>query len=210
MSTADPRYAGGDPTGLVGPGAHPLTTAQQRLHSLAGNEEVSTAESVGGSPGGEDLSRVRSGIGGPDHGGQRADVVDLDPSQEAHPVQPFRSGRTRTRLSVGPEGLTVVHAVEDVLDVALGRQHQGGGALTGAQVEQVLGGQGVQPAQPLGSVDPEHVAVGEVDESGAALDGPLLAHGIAVVPGHPGVGSLIGYDRGFHIRFSVETRPFLP
>ena len=52
----------------------------------------------------------------------------------------------------------------------------------------VLGGQRVQPAEPLGPGDRDDEAVRAVDHHGIVLGRALLAEGIAVVPDGAGVG----------------------
>ena len=93
-------------------------------------------------------------------------------------------------LDVGGEGGAVVHAVEGVLDVALRGEDQRGHRHAGRQALELLGGQGVQPGQPVGALDPDHAAVGEVHEAVAAGQGALLAVEAAVVRGDAGVDAL--------------------
>ena len=60
----------------------------------------------------------------------------------------------------------------------------------------MLGGQGVQPGQPVGPLDPHDVAVGEVDEAVAVLEGALLAVERAVVRRDRGVDAVAGHRTG--------------
>ena len=96
---------------------------------------------------------------------QVVDERDLDAGHELHPLQPLDQRRTRARLGVGGEGLAVVDAGEGVLDVALRAEHERLGPGAGGEAVEVLGGQVVQPGQPVGAGDPEDVAVGQVDEA---------------------------------------------
>ena len=66
---------------------------------------------------------------------------------------------------MGGEGLAVVDAGEGVLDVALRAEDQGLGPHAGREALEVLGGEAVQPGQPVGTGDPQDVAVRQVDEA---------------------------------------------
>ncbi len=89
-----------------------------------------------------------------------------------------------------PERGAVVGQREMVLDVPLRAEHQGlrGGARF--EVLKVLGGQAVQPGQPVRAGDPHDLAVGAVHQAGRAGQRPLLRMRVPVVGGDPRVDSL--------------------
>ena len=59
--------------------------------------------------------------------------------------------------------------------------------LAGLEQQQVLGGEGVQPAEPVRPGDPEDRPVPEVDRRGAPRQGALLGDRVAEVPHRAGV-----------------------
>ena len=61
---------------------------------------------------------------------------------------------------------------------------------------EVLGGQRVQPGEPVGPADPDDAAVGEVDEAVTASERALLAVERAVVRRHGGVDAVTGDGAG--------------
>ena len=132
-------------------------------------------------------------------------VGDLDPRHEDHPLEELQQRPAGTGLGVDGERLAVVDAGEGVLDVALRAQHQRVGPAPRRQVGEVLGGQRVEPGQPVGAGDPQHVAVGEVDEAVARLERALLAVEGAVVAGDGGVDPL-GGDRAGEVEQGAGHR----
>ena len=108
----------------------------------------------------------------------RAIARHLDPEHEAHPLQVVDERRSRARLDVDPGRLAVVDERQVMLDVAVGREDQRLDADAGREIGQVLAGQRVQPAEPVGPGDGDDLAVRPVDESRRER---LLAQRIAVV-----------------------------
>ena len=123
-------------------------------------------------------------------------VGDLDAHHEPHPVQPGDQLGGLTGLGVGGERLAVVVAVEGVLDVTVRAEHQRARPGAGGERREVLGGQRVQPGQPVRAGDPQHVAVREVDEAVTGLEGALLGVERAVVRGDTGVDAIAGDRAG--------------
>ena len=117
----------------------------------------------------------------------------LDPGHEAHAVEERDQRRPGAGLGVRQERLAVVDAGEPVLDASLRRQQQQVGGLARRQVLDVLGGEGVQPGEPVGTADADDVAVRQVDEPVAGHQASLLAGDGAVVRGDAGVG-WVGLD----------------
>ena len=72
---------------------------------------------------------------------------------------------------MGGERLAVVVADNRVLDVPLRERTSVVVGMPGCEPLEVLGGQRVQPGQPVGPGDPDDAAVGQVDEPVAALEG---------------------------------------
>ena len=128
-----------------------------------------------------------------EHGPVGGDVGDLDPQHEPHRVQPGRQRAGRAGLGGDPGGLAVVHEVQVVLDVALGAQHEGLGGHQRREAGEHLGGDRVQPGQPVRSGDRDHAPVGQVDRGQALGQQPLLAQRVAVVGGDARVGA-VGRD----------------
>ncbi len=60
----------------------------------------------------------------------------------------------------------------------------------------MLGGQRVEPGEAVRAGDPQHVAVGEVDEAVAGVERALLAVERAVVGGDARVDALGGHGAG--------------
>ena len=88
------------------------------------------------------------------------------------------------RLDVGPRRAVEVGQDEVVLDVPLRRQDQRLGAGAVGEPLEVLAGQAVQPGEPVGARDREHVAVAAVDQARPLGERALLAQRVAVVGGH--------------------------
>jgi hypothetical protein len=174
------RLAAGDPQCLVGPGSARLAGGGGVLRQPLARDKVvrRRVAALGRAPG----DRL---VGG--------DVGDVDLHQEAHPVEELDERGRPAGLGVGGERLAVVDAGERVLDVSLRREDQRLGPAAGGQVEEVLGRQRVQPGQPVGPADADHLAVGEVDEPVVGLEHPLLAVERAVVGGHAGVHAVAGH-----------------
>ena len=83
-----------------------------------------------------------------------------------------------------PEGLSVIDAIEDMLDVPVRRQHQRGDTAAGLESLEILRCQRVQPAEPVGPGHRDDAAMRQVDHSVSGIEQPLLAHRVAVMPGH--------------------------
>ena len=118
------------------------------------------------------------------------DLDHLDPHHEPHPVEELDQWGSEAGLGVGREGLSVVDARERVLDVTLGRKDQRLGPDTSSEALEVLGGQRVQPREPVGPADAHHVAVREVDEAVGGLERALLTVEGAVVRRHTRVDAV--------------------
>jgi hypothetical protein len=85
-----------------------------------------------------------------------------------------------------------------VLDVAVQVQHQCLGMFTFTEREQVLGGDGVQPAQPVLTRHRKDLPVGPVYHHHAALGGALFTKRVSIVPGDVKVWRLL--RRGYRTR----------
>ena len=83
-----------------------------------------------------------------------------------------------------------------MLDVALRAEDQRLGGLARLEVLQVLGGQAVQPGQPVRAGDPDHAAVRAVHHPRAGGQRALLRVGVPVVRGDPASGSSPGTAPG--------------
>ncbi len=70
-----------------------------------------------------------------------------------------------------------------VFDMTLRGQHQRLAAPHRAQPGQVLGGDAVQPGEPVRAADAHHLAVRPVDEGGAVAQRALFPQRVAVVGG---------------------------
>ncbi len=92
------------------------------------------------------------------------DVDRVGPRHEPHLEQEVEQAASGAGLDVEPGGRAVVDDHRVVLDVTVRGEHQQLGALAGRQREQVLGGQVVQPGQPLRAGDRDHAAVAPVDQ----------------------------------------------
>ena len=71
--------------------------------------------------------------------------------------------------------------------MAVRREDQGLDPAPGLKQQQVLGGEGVQPADAVRPADLEDRPVPEVDRGGATLQGTLLGDRVAEVPHRAGV-----------------------
>ena len=94
-------------------------------------------------------------------------VDRLDPLQEAHLLQVVQHGRSGTGLGVDPHRPVEFDELPVLLDVSVRGQHQGLAGVAVGQLGQVLRADRVQPAQPLGPGDLQHVTVGAVDHADA-------------------------------------------
>ena len=140
---------------------------------------------------GEGLAREGLGRRGlADHGPVGRDVGHLDAQHEPHRVEPGHQRPGAAGLGGDPERLAVVDEVQVVLDVALGAQDEALAGLPGRQAGEHLGGDRVQPAEAVGPGHGHDAAVREVDHRQALGEQALLAHRVAVVGGHAGVGPL--------------------
>jgi hypothetical protein len=126
----------------------------------------------------------------------RRDVCELRAHHELHPLEERHERSGAARLGVQREGLAVVGADERVLHVALRVQHQHRQRDAGRERLEVLGGERVQPGQPVGALDADHLAVGEVHEAVSGLERPLLAVERPVVRRHRGVDAVAGDRTG--------------
>ena len=94
----------------------------------------------------------------------RARRRDLDAEHEPHRVQPARSGPGRAGLDGRPGGAAVVDEVQVVLDVArAGTAPASRCSVTAPGRSSCLGGDRVQPGQPVGAGDGDDAAVRQVD-----------------------------------------------
>src|SRR3712207_1658033 len=119
-----------------------------------------------------------------DQGQQRPRVGHerrLDAEHEPHPLQVRLQCRAGARLDVHPGGAGELGEDEVALDVPVRGELEGLRAGAVAELLEVLGEQAVQPGQPVGAGDDEHVAVAAVDQAGALGELALLAQGAAVV-----------------------------
>jgi len=82
-----------------------------------------------------------------------ADVRDLDAQHEAHPVEPRRELRRRRTLGQQPGRLAVVHDAGRMLDVPLRAEHEELGRGPRRERRELLGGDRVQPREPVRSRD---------------------------------------------------------
>ncbi len=131
-----------------------------------------------------------------EHGVLAGDVGGLDAQHEPHRFQELQQRPGRARLDVRPQVRPVVGQDQVVLDVPVRAQDQRLGGVTGREVLKVLGGEAVQPGQPVRAADPDHPPVRPVDQAQAAVQRALLGERVAVVRGDPGVGPFrIGGDR---------------
>ena len=83
-----------------------------------------------------------------------------------------------------------------ILDTTLAVEAEILGDRALGQLADVLAGDGVKPAQPVGSGQRDDRAVGPVDDDGVVLGGPLLAERITEVPERSGVGGSGGGGDG--------------
>ncbi len=83
-----------------------------------------------------------------------------------------------------------------VLDMTVRGEHQRLAAPHGRQRGEMLGGDAVQPGQPVHAGDAQHSAVRTVDDHRAVLADALLAQRIPVVVSDPEVGSGGGHGTG--------------
>ena len=102
---------------------------------------------------------------------------------------------------MGEDGLAVVDELQVVLDVAVRAEHERLRGHSGREPLQRLGGEAVQPGQPVRPGDAHDRAVRQVDLGGTGGEAPLLAVGVAVVRGDPGVRGVGGHGAG-----AVEQR----
>ena len=179
---AEARRARRDAQGLPGPracrAAVPLGPRGHRVARLDGPSRAPAVLLGGVQP--------HDGVG-------RGDVGDLDPRHEPHAVQERDERRAGAGLGVRPEGGAVVDTLERVLDAALRGEHESLGGRPRLEPLEVLGREGVQPGEPVGAGDREHVPVREVDEAVTLLETTLLDGELAVVGRDAVVGS-VGLD----------------
>ncbi len=170
-----------DPQRLEGPEAGGRAgSVGVRLEPVAGNEVVATCPA---SPGRHITARSST-------------------SDTSTRVMNFIRSSHSTRAAPAPGSVCAVNASpsstpgEGVLDVALRAQHERLRPGAGREAVEVLGGQVVQPGQPLRARDPQHVAVRQVHEPLALREGALLGVERAVVRGHRGVDAVAGDGPG--------------
>ncbi|MPN23571.1 hypothetical protein SDC9_170963 [bioreactor metagenome] len=87
-------------------------------------------------------------------------------------------------------------------DLAGRRKHQGIGALARLQRAERLGSQGVQPAQPFVAGHREDLPARQLDRALPGDHRALFAQGLAEMPGHPRIRSLVEFDAS-HARVSL-------
>ena len=186
---AQPRPPGGDPQGLVRPGAGQRRVPRRTPRARSRGTSTSRSSQPGWS---------RSDDRGVRRAARRPAAATGRPRRPARPARPrgaparrrpptravtsATSTRSMNRIessqatsagavpgsTVIQVVLAVVDQVQVVLDVAVRGQDQRLGARVRRQVVQLLGGQRVQPAQPVRAGDGDDAAVGEVDRAGAA------------------------------------------
>ena len=203
---ADPGYARSDPASLECPGASSRTAAHDVSKSTTRHEQFSAAKRVGAYP-----DKVIAGnlSSGPCDRVIVAPVVYLDSHQEPHAVEPVHQCWRCAWFGVRPEGLAIVHAVQHVFDVAVGRQHQRGYAAARFEPLEILRCQRVQPSQPIRTGHRDHTTVGQVNHTFATGQQPLLAHRVTVVPGHTDIWPGFGHYCG-HIASALPFMLFFP
>ena len=84
-----------------------------------------------------------------------------------------------------PCRLAVFDREGGVLDVPGRAEEQGLRRIAGPEPDHALTRQGVEPSQPIRPRDAHDVPVGEVHESPAAVERPVLGSRVAVVQGRP-------------------------
>ena len=190
---AEPGDPRGDPQGLERPharrrGRPPYQLGGRLGQQVPGHDQVNGPERSRVHPG---RHRVEPGrdiaAPGTEHGEHRvvlADVGHLDPHHEPHGVEELRERPGGARLHVHPHRGAVIGQRQVVFDMPGRAEDEGLRARSGRQPVQVLRGQAVQPAQPVRPGDPQHAAVGPVDDPRRLLGRPLLAHRVAVVRGN--------------------------
>ena len=174
-------HGGADPAGLVGDRAVVGVQAQPRL--AAGDPQRLEGPQAAGRAGGLGVRR-RAGRAGrarsrrtgrrrrrPGAGRQVTASSAVTSATSTRIMNRIRSSNS-TSAAAWPGSVWAVnaspssYAVERVLDVALRAEDQRAGPrLAAARPSRCWRGQRVQPGQPVGAADPDHVAVGEVDEA---------------------------------------------
>jgi hypothetical protein len=119
---------------------------------------------------------------------------DLHAEHELHPVQPLRQRRRLGGLHDQPGGGAVVDDPRVELNAPLNAEQQQLARLGGGKVGDLLRGQGVEPAQPVGTGNGHHAAVRKVDDGGSGCQRALLPQRLTVVRSDAGV-SATGLDR---------------
>ena len=129
-----------------------------------------------------------------EHGPVGGDVGDLDAQHEPHRVQPRRQ---RRRTVPGSVVIQVVSPSSTRCRSCsmwpLGLSTSDSADVSGREAGEHLGGDRVQPGQPVGAGDRHDPAVGQVDGGEALGEQPLLAQRVAVVRGDARVGA-VGRD----------------
>ena len=121
-------------------------------------------------------------------------VARLDPGEEAHLLQERPAAARPSPGSVSSQVVVAVlgdHA-RDARRARAGRAPAVSVPCPAAQVGQVLGGEGVQPAEPLRPGHRDHAPVRPVDQADLGGERALLAHRVAVVGGDAGVAATCG------------------
>ena len=181
----EPRLAPGDPQRLVRPEPQAGPAASAYASSSVAGDDV--------------VAGVRRAVAAEPPGRQATASSSVTSATSTRIMNRIRSRNATSAaacagLDVGGERLAVVDAVEGVLDVALRAEDQRPVGYAGREALEVLGGQRVQPGQPVRPGDAEDAAVREVDEAVAGDEGPLLTVEGAVVGGHRSVDA-VGGDR---------------
>lgn len=117
-------------------------------------------------------------------------VGDFDAVEELHRLQVGDQRLLGVGFGVHPHRRAVVHEVQRVLDVAVGREDQRLGGAPRREVGDVLGEQEVQPGEAVVAGDGDDSAVREVHEAEAVGKGALLTEQVAVVGGDAFVHTL--------------------
>ncbi|MPM34153.1 hypothetical protein SDC9_80735 [bioreactor metagenome] len=169
-----------------------MRPVREPVQRRPGQEQVGAAQRVVRTAGDQGRRETGGVLDGPDHRHLGRTIGDLHPAEEPHPVQERDQVTDPAGLRVAPQHLAVVDEEQRVVDVPGGVEEQCGGAAVRCQRGEVLGGDGVQPGQPVRSRDGEHPAVGQVDPAGAGVQSTLLADRVAAVHHGPGVEARVG------------------
>ena len=110
---------------------------------------------------------------------------DFDAHREAHRIEEVDPPGSVAGIGDKPGRLAVLDREGGVLDVPGRAEEQGLRRIAGSEPDHALARQGVEPSQPVRPRDAHDVPVGEVHESPAAVERPVLGGRVAVVQGRP-------------------------